>query len=92
MSKETCVRQSERTAARVINGKAVVVVIDSQELHTLNAVGTRVWELATPASVDSIARTIASEFDVTWEVARADVERFVGELLERGMLEEVQRR
>ena len=38
-------RKSERIAARSVDGKAVLVVLDARKLHTLNAVGTRVFEL-----------------------------------------------
>jgi len=38
-------RKSERIAARAVDGKAVVVVLDARKLHTLNEVGTRVFEL-----------------------------------------------
>ena len=49
----TIIRQAERTASRVIDGRAVVIVLDAQTLHTLNAVGTRVWELADGRSLAS---------------------------------------
>ena len=48
------VRQGQRTASRVIDGKAVVITIDRNELHVLNAVGTRVWELSDGRSLEDI--------------------------------------
>ncbi len=81
------VRQSRRTAARTIEGRAVVIVIDEQKLHTLNGVGTRVWELADGRSVGAIADQIATEFEVDRAVALRDVGRFVGELEALGALE-----
>lgn len=87
LSEATVVRQADRTAARVLGGQAVIVVIDEQALHTLNGVGTRVWELAQSASLRDIASTIAEEYEVSAARARTDVEKFVREMLERGALE-----
>lgn len=85
----TRIVQSRRTASRVVSGSAVVVVIDAQELHTLNEVGTRVWQLAQSTSLSDIARTIAEEYDVAYDAALADVRSFAGTLLSGGMVEVV---
>jgi hypothetical protein len=46
--------QCERTACRIIDGKAVVITIDENQVHVLNAVGTRVWELCDGRPLDAI--------------------------------------
>jgi hypothetical protein len=79
-------RRAERTAARVVAGRALVVVLDDRALHSLNEVGTRVWELCDGRTVAAIAETLANEFEVDAMTALADVRRFVGELHERGAL------
>ena len=80
-------KHAERIAARVIDGKALIVVLDGKELHTLNEVGTRVWELCDGrSSVSAIANALASEYDVTTGAALDDVERFVAELRQKGAL------
>ncbi len=83
----TVVRQSERTASRVISGQAVVVVIDAQRLHTLNEVGTRVWELAQGSTLRTIAETICDEYEVGLDEAQQDVMVFARALLAEGMIE-----
>ncbi|MDH5673042.1 MAG: PqqD family protein [Myxococcales bacterium] len=80
-------RHNERVAARVIDGKAVVVVIDEKQLHTLNQVGTRVWELCDGRSVGAIAEALVEEFEVEREVALSDVRSFVETLRGLGALE-----
>ncbi len=85
----TVLQQADRTAARVLEGQAVIVVIDDNALHTLNPVGTRVWELAQSASLGTIVHTIAEEYAVEPAAARRDVVAFVQDMLERGMLEVV---
>lgn len=79
--------RNPRTAARVVDGKALIVVIDQRRLHTLNAVGTRVWELCDGRSVLAIADALAAEFEVDRDTALRDVQRFVEQLRELGALE-----
>lgn len=79
-------RRRERIAARVVDGRALVVVLDEKALHTLNEVGTRVWELCDGRDVEAIAAALAEEFEVEPGTALADVRRFVGELCEHGAL------
>ena len=76
--------QNERTASRVLDGKAVVITIDRNQLHVLNAVGTRVWQLADGRSIDAIAEQIVQEFEVDRERAQADVLAFAEQILSVG--------
>lgn len=84
LSESTVVRQVPRVAARVVQGKAVVIVIDARTLHTLNDVGTRVWQLADGRSLGAIVEAITSEYAVAREQAARDVERFVLDLARVG--------
>lgn len=80
-------QRSDRIAARTIDGKAVLVVLDAHALHALNEVGTRVFELCDGTrDVQAIAETIVREFEVEPAVALADVERFLLELSNAGAL------
>lgn len=80
--------KSERIAARAVDGKAVVVVLDARKLHTLNTVGTRVFELCDGArDVAAIARQIASEFAVDPGDAERDVLAFLAQLVAEGAVE-----
>ena len=84
----TRIKQIDRTATRVIDGKAVIVVIDRQELHTLNEVGTMVWELAAEErSVAEVVEQVVGEFEVEEAQALQDVTMFVQELHGTGALE-----
>ncbi|MCC7537186.1 MAG: PqqD family protein [Deltaproteobacteria bacterium] len=87
LAPSTTIRQSERIASRVIDGKAVVIVLDAHRLHTLNEVGTRVWELADGRSIASIAEALAADFEVDRDTALADTARFVQELRALGAIE-----
>lgn len=79
--------RNPRIAARVVEGKALLVVIDNKQLHTLNEVGTRIWELCDGRSVGAIADVITEEFEVDRGSALGDVEHFVLELQRIGALE-----
>jgi len=79
--------RNPRIAARVVDGKVLIVVIDKKQLHTLNAVGTRIWELCDGRSVAAIADALVTEFEVDVATAMRDVQRFVAELGALGALE-----
>jgi hypothetical protein len=89
LKSSSVVRHSDRTASRVLDGSAVVIVIDEQKLHTLNEVGTVVWSTAGTEgrSVESIVDRVVEEFDVERERALEDVLGFVEELVGLGALE-----
>ena len=76
----------QRQASRVVEGEALVVLMDQRALHRLNAVGTRVWELCDGRRVESIVQTIVSEFEVPPEAAQTDVLGFLRELFDAGAL------
>jgi hypothetical protein len=81
-------RKSERIAARAVDGKAVLVVLDARKLHTLNAVGTRVFELCDGTlDVAAIAQRIAREFEVDANEAERDAIGFLQQLIAEGVVE-----
>jgi len=71
------VQQSERTAARVIEGKALVITIDDNRLHVLNPVGTRVWEMSDGRSLEQMVQAVVRDFEVDEPQASTDVRKFV---------------
>jgi hypothetical protein len=80
--------RAERTAFRVIAGEALVMVIDRRELHQLNKVGARVFELCDGAtSLTGIVAAIVREFEIDPENAYLDVEGFVTDLGVAGALQ-----
>lgn len=87
LTEETCLLQGDRTASRVVNGKAVLVLIDEQKLHTLNEVATRIWELADGRNLGAIADAIAHEFAVDRTQALEDARRFATQLVDARALE-----
>jgi hypothetical protein len=74
-------------AWRVYDGEAVIVSPDDSTLHTLNVVGTVIWEAADgKTSLDAAVARIVEEFEVEPEVARRDALGFIEDLRQRGLL------
>jgi tRNA G37 N-methylase TrmD len=76
-----------RTASRVIDGRAVIISIDTNRVLTLNEQGTRVWQvLARPTTLEEVVAMLCREYEVTEERARADGARFCEEMVVKGLL------
>ncbi|MCA9608408.1 MAG: PqqD family protein [Myxococcales bacterium] len=83
--------RSSRVASRVVGDRAVVVLIDTRELHTLNEVGTFVWEaFGSSRAVADVVADVAREFEVTPETAEGDVLRFIVRMMALGALQLVE--
>jgi hypothetical protein len=85
---DTRVVRREGVIAERLLDETVVLNPDSDAYARLNATGRWVWEqLAAPQTLDSLAHTLAAEFDIDARRALADVTEFVRGLLERGLVE-----
>ena len=74
-------------AWRVFEDGAVIVSPTESVMHSLNPVGTRIWELADGTlTVSEILDTVLEEFDVTRDQAEKDIATFCQELSDKGML------
>ena len=64
-------------------------VMDLNGLIILNDTAACVWELlAQERSLDELSAGVAERFDVAADIARADVETFVDEVVHLGLLEQ----
>ena len=85
LSARSIPRKSDRIAARAVDGKAIVVVLDARKLHTLNGVGTRVFDLCDGTrDVAAIAAEIAKDFEVEASHAERDAIAFITQLIAEG--------
>jgi hypothetical protein len=70
------------------DGTAVLLDLRREVFHGLDEVGTRIWRgLESGVTPSSIAEDLAAEYDAPAAAVRADVARFVDELLDRGLVE-----
>ncbi|MDH3628966.1 MAG: PqqD family protein [Acidobacteriota bacterium] len=83
-------RRHPDTAYREIGEEGgLVVMTQRSEVKVLNPVGVKIYALLDGEhSSAAIAEAIAEEFDVSTDEAAADVEAFVSQLRENGMLAE----
>jgi hypothetical protein len=85
---EQYVIRNARTAWRVYDGEAVILLADDSTLNTLNPVGTLIWESADGVTpVSALVRRVCVEFDVEAAQAERDVSVFIDKLQQRGLLE-----
>ena len=80
-------RQNARAAWRVYDGEAVIVSPEDSTLHTLNPVGTLIWEAADGhTTLDTIVTRVCATFAVDQATAARDATTFVDALCRRGLL------
>ncbi len=78
----------EQAASQILDGQAMVVLVDAGRVNLLNQVGTRIWELIDgKRTVRQIAETLVAEFQVTPQVALEDTRTFIANLIERQAVE-----
>jgi Coenzyme PQQ synthesis protein D (PqqD) len=71
-------RRGADVAARRLEDEVVLVNLKTNHIYSLNAIGSRVWELLdAPRSRDEVVEALLAEFDAE----RATVERETDELL-----------
>ena len=79
--------QNPRAAWRVYDGEAVIVSPEDSMLHTLNAVGTVIWEAADGrTAMETIVARVCDAFEVDAATAARDATAFVESLTQRGLL------
>lgn len=84
-------RRRSSVVSRTVDGRAVLVVMGGETLHSLNQTGTRLWDDCCSGEFDpdSLAQELVQRYEVRLESARADVSRFLSSLIEVGVIEEV---
>ena len=73
---------------RTIGDEAVLLNLKTELYLGLDPVGTRMWDVLTKsASVEEAFDTLLSEYDVEAGQLRADLDEFLGKLVEHGLIE-----
>ena len=88
ISLESYPRRCEDLACRVIDGEAVILTTDGRNVHSLNRVGSVIWELSDGTrSIKEIVSLISERFGVPFAVAKSDVLEFQAQLADKNLLE-----
>jgi hypothetical protein len=86
---ERRLRISDRVAARIIGGEAVIIGLDDNTMNVLNDVGTFIWERVDKGrTIREIVAEMCDEYEVDEETACSDVNRFVQEMVDKKLLRE----
>ncbi len=87
LSEHTRITQNTRVAARTIDDKSVIVVLDERKVHALNELGSLIWNMADGRSLADIVEIVVQTYDVDRTIALGDVQKFVAELVSLKVLE-----
>ena len=81
-------RISPEVLFRELAGEAVLLDLKSQRYFGLDPVGTRIWQLLDEQRrTDSILATMLEEFDVEEAKLREDLDAFLDQLKDAGLIE-----
>ena len=84
---ERYLSQNPKAAWRVYDGEAVIVSPEDSTLHTLNEIGTLVWEAADGATpLTAIVARICERYDTDALDAERDVDAFIERLQQQGLV------
>ena len=78
---------AEEVLSREIQNETVLLDLKTEHYFGLDAVGSRIWQLiGDGVSVQVMIAVLAAEYDVTDETLTRDLERFLGDLAEAGLV------
>lgn len=92
----TALVRNSATVSREIAGETIVVPIcsgvgDMEAVYTFNELGGQLWRLLEEArTAKELIAWVAQNFDVPPQVAADDVQSFLADLTETGLIEPVQ--
>ncbi len=79
--------KSPETASRLMDGEAVIIIPQDNEVKILNEVGSRIWELLDGShDIKQISDVISDEFEVSHDKALKDIMEFINELYQEKMV------
>ena len=88
LSDDSLVKASGNQVSSEVDGEAVSVNLKSGVYYSLNAVGSRIWQLVQEtSSVREIRETIVEEYEVEAERCGRDVLNLLNELAAKGLIQ-----
>ena len=87
--------RNREVVSRQIEGELVIVPIrrgvgDLNSLYTLNSVGSILWEFMTEEhTLPEMVNRVCDEFEVSAKQATADIQEFLGSMLEEKLIQPV---
>lgn len=88
MNLDTQLSVPPQVMSRLVGNETVLLDLSSGIYFGLDGVGKRIWEtVADGRSLKETVTVITAEFEVDETQAQSDLIQFVGDLVERGLLE-----
>lgn len=86
MNSNTLRNLKSQFVAQVVGHELMLVPLTAHvkhmnEMFTLNETGRFIWEHLEENSIDSLAKSIATHFDIDVETAKSDLEDFLSHLI-----------
>lgn len=86
---ETKLRQGRDHVATSIGAETAVMSIKRGRYYAVGAVAERIWQmLEAPVSPREITERLLDEYEITPEQCEREVDAFLSELIEEGLVEE----
>lgn len=80
------VRKSDLVAADM-DGETVMMSVENGRYYGISGVGSVIWTaLAEPTDIRTLIQDVCAQYDIAEDICRQDVERFVSDLLEHGLI------
>ena len=87
---DTTVIQTKEIVSTVLDDETMVMSVESGKCHTLDMIGSRIWEhIARPLPVSELCARLSREYDVNQKQCEQDVIVFLNGLAEDGLVKAV---
>jgi hypothetical protein len=78
---------SKEVLSREIHGETVLLDLNTESYFGLAGVGARIWQLlADGTNLRDMSAVLAAEYKVSEETLAADLQRFVSDLIDAGLV------
>ena len=83
------IRPTRRAVSRVVDGQALILDANRDEIRQLNEVGSLIWSmiLKSTSTREEILKAIVAQFEVEVEQASVDLDAFLHELGDQALIE-----
>ena len=83
------IRPTRRAVSRVVDGQALILDSNRDEIRQLNEVGSLIWSmiLKSTSTRGEMIKAVVAQFEVEVEQASVDLDVFLHELDERSLIE-----
>jgi pyrroloquinoline quinone biosynthesis protein D len=86
MNAQSTLHHASDAVWRRYDDQVAVISLDASRVRLFNAVGSFLWERCDGATLDQMVAAVCAQFTVDEATARVDVQGFVDDLVERGLL------